>query len=138
MTNVNDNQDRYEGSFGKVVEDAVGLHDNFQDFMYPLTFPAAAKLFGKSVVYLKKIAAGDRPFSDFGKSRQDVLNFLKTSAHAAKSRQQYRNAVGYKEYIGLIGLDKYKCRCCCYPAAESIYRVPLCEGCVSKIKKNKE
>ena len=115
----------------------MGLNE-FKDFIYPLTIKDAAKLFGKSVVYLKKIAAGDRPFSDFGKSRQDVLSFLKTSAHAAKSRQQFRNAVSYKSYVRLVGLDKYKCACCCYPASDTIYRVPLCEHCVGKMNKNSE
>lgn len=133
MTNVNDNPNRYEGSFGEAVYKAVNSQE-FRDFIYPLTYIEAGKLFDKSAVYIKKIASGDRPFTDFGKTRQDVLHFLKTSPDAAKSRQQFRNAVSYKEYVKLIGVDKYKCTCCCYPAAEKIYNIPLCEGCVSKAK----
>jgi len=142
MTNVNDNPDREELGFGKVVEDAVGLGvmtaDDFKALIHPLTYEDATKLFGVSSRYIKQMAYGERKAKDFGKTRQDVLNFLKTSSHAAKSRQQLRNAVGYKDYVGLVGLDRYKCTVCCYPASESIYRIPLCEGCVGKIKKNKE
>ncbi len=142
MSNVNDNPERDELGFGKAVEDAVGLNamtaEEFKEFIYPLTFVDAAKFFGASVVYLKKIAAGDRPAKDFGKTKQDVLEYLKTSPDAAKSRQQLRNAVGYKEYVKLIGVDKYKCRCCCYPASEKIYNIALCESCVRKFSKNKE
>jgi hypothetical protein len=133
VTNINDNQERYEGSFGEAVEKAVSCEE-FKQFIYPLTIKDAAKLFDKSVVYLKKISSGERSFSDFGKTKQDVLSFLKTSPDAAKSRQQFRNQVSYKEYVRLMGLEKYKCVCCCYPAAQKIYSVPLCEGCVSKAK----
>ena len=65
-------------------------------------------------MYLKKIAAGDRPAKDFDKTKQDVLEYLKTSPDAAKSRQQLRNAVGSKEYVKLIVVDKYKCSVCGY------------------------
>ena len=115
------------------------MSEEFKKFIYPLTLKDAAKLFGKSVIYLKKISSGERPFTDFGKTRQDVLKFLKESPAAAKSRQQFRNQASYKEYVKLIGLHKYKCVCCCYPASEKIYNVALCEVCVKKMKsKNKE
>ena len=142
MSNVNDNPERDELGFGKAVEDAVGLSamtaEEFKEFIHPLTFVDAAKFFGASVVYLKKIAHGDRPAKDFGKDRQDVLDFLKTSPDAVKSRQQFRNAVGYKAFVKLVGVSKYKCRVCLYPASESIYKIPLCESCVRKFSKNKE
>lgn len=109
--------------------------DEFKAFIHPLTYVAAAKFLGVSDRCVKYMAHGERKAKTFGNTRQDVLNFLKTSTHAAKSRQQFRNAVGYKEYIGLVGLDRYKCACCLYPASETIYRLPLCELCVGKIKK---
>ena len=137
MTNINDNPDRYEGSFGEAVEKAVS-GEEFKQFIYPLTLNDAAKFFNKSVVYLKKISSGERPFTNFGKTRQDVLEFIKTSPDAFKSRKKFRNAVSYKQYIRLVGLQKYKCRCCLYPASEKIYNLALCEVCVDKMVNNKE
>ena len=110
--------------------------DEFKGFIYPLTFVDAAKLFGVTTRYVKQMAYGERKAKDFGYCRQDVLKYLKESA--SKSRQQLRNSVGYKDYVKIVGLDRYKCVCCCYPASERIYNVALCEVCVSKMKKNKE
>lgn len=110
--------------------------EEFSAFIHPLTFVDAAKLFGVTTRYVKQMAYGERKVNSFGYERQDVLKYLKESA--GKSRQQFRNKVTYKEYVRMVGLERYKCRCCCYPASERIYNVPLCEGCVSKINKNKE
>ena len=112
--------------------------NEFKAFLSPLTYIDAAKLLGVSKRYIRMMADGLRPVNAAPLNRQDVLHFLRTSPDAAKSRQQLRNQVSYKEYIKLIGLGKYKCRCCCYPATETIYNVALCEICVKKITKNKE
>ena len=112
--------------------------EEFKAFIYPLTFVDAAKFFGVTSRCIKYMADGERKAKDFGKDREDVLDFLKTSPDAVKARQQFRNAVGYKAFIKLVGVSKYKCRVCLYPASESIYKIPLCESCVRKFSKNKE
>ncbi len=121
---------------GSIVRYVKMTAEEFKYLIHPLTYVDAAKFLGCTPRYIKYMVYGERPAKSLvhGVTKQDVLNFLKTSPDAAKSRQQLRNAVGYKEYIRLVGLEKYKCVCCLYPASQKIYNVPLCEGCVSKTK----
>ena len=112
--------------------------EEFQAFIHPLTYIDASKLLGVSERYIRMMVKGERPAKVIGVSRVEVIAFLRGSGQAFKSRQQLRNQLSYKEYIKLMGVGEYKCRVCCYPASQEIYKIALCECCVKKMIKTKE